>query len=184
MRAHHDAHFASYVSKLNAALPALPAPPVRDDHALKRLLRRLPHVQPPALRAQIRNNGGGYLNHKHFFSCMTPGGAPLPPQSALAQRIHSQFGSFHTFETLFLDAARTLFGSGFVWLVRDAQQLRIVQYANQDNPALHGTVPVLACDCWEHAWYYQYGPNKAAYFAEWWKLIDWPAVCRYYEGKA
>ncbi|KAI0566739.1 superoxide dismutase [Gracilaria domingensis] len=184
MRAHHDAHFAGYVKKLNVALKQLADGSVKDDAALKKLMAKLDSVGDVSLRTQIRNNGGGYLNHKQFFETMTSGGSALSNKCALAKHIDRQFGSFEKFEKEFIDTAIGLFGSGFVWLVLDSDRLRITKYANQDNPALEGDVlPVLGCDCWEHAWYYQYGPKKADYIKQWWKVVHWSRVSDIYDRK-
>ncbi|CAN8075036.1 unnamed protein product [Agarophyton chilense] len=184
MKAHHDAHFAGYVKKMNVALKLFDARLVRDDAALIKLMPDLDTVSDASLRTQIRNNGGGYLNHKQFFETMTPGGSSLSKSSALAKHIDVQFGSFGKFEKEFIDTAIGLFGSGFVWLVLDGDRLRITKYANQDNPAMDGDVlPVLGCDCWEHAWYYQYGPKKAEYIPQWWNVVHWSRVSDIYDRK-
>eukprot|EP00178_Gracilaria_changii_P004712 TRINITY_DN1768_c0_g2_i1.p2 TRINITY_DN1768_c0_g2~~TRINITY_DN1768_c0_g2_i1.p2 ORF type:complete len:340 (-),score=52.22 TRINITY_DN1768_c0_g2_i1:253-1272(-) len=184
MRAHHDAHFAAYVKKLNVALRQLGERSVNSDAALKKLMGALDSVRDATVRTQIRNNGGGYLNHKQFFETMTAGGCALSRTSALAKQIDAQFGSFDKFGTQFIDTAIGLFGSGFVWLVLDSGRLRITKYANQDNPSMDGDVlALLGCDCWEHAWYYQYGPKKADYIKQWWKVVHWCRVSDIYDRR-
>lgn len=176
MHFHHDMHFNTYVKNLNAALADLPNPPTTDK-ALRTLLADLSVIPDSAIRTRVRNNGGGYLNHKQFFSQMTPSGRALRSDLAITKAIESKFGSIDEFKTKFLGAATTLFGSGFTWLVRTADgKLEIVQTPNQDNPVMNGVTPVLGCDCWEHAWYTQYGPKKADYLPEWWSVVDWVAV--------
>ena len=186
MHAHHDAHFATYVKNLNAALNRIPEnlrPPPGDDDALRRLLSHLNDIQDLSTRSMMQNNAGGYLNHKQFFSQMSPNPRALP-DGPLAKRIDKDFTSFDSFKQQFLSAATSLFGSGFVWLVRDAStgKLRVSSYPNQNNPALDGdsNISLLGCDCWEHAWYYQYGPKKADYIRAWWELVDWPTVSALY----
>lgn len=178
MRAHHDAHFATYVKNLNSAIPNLPEPqrPATDD-ALRTLLGNLPAISDEALRTKVRNNGGGYLNHKLFFSQMTPKPRPLQTATPLFEAVGKRFKSVEGMHDEFLSSAASLFGSGFTWLVRtDEGGLDILKTPNQDNPVMYGKKAVLACDCWEHAWYYQYGPTKKDYFEAWWSLIDWSTV--------
>lgn len=178
MHAHHDTHFATYADKLNKAVAQLPpnvAP--QSDAALVDLLANLAAVPDDALRTAVRNNGGGYLNHKMFFAQMAKDAPRLSNDSPLGRAICSQFGSFDTFRAEFMDKATTLFGSGFTWLVKGPDaSVSIVRTPNQDNPAMQKLTPVLACDCWEHAWYYQYGPKKKDYLNAWWNVIDWAAV--------
>lgn len=187
MKAHHDAHFATYVKKLNTALNKLGsvASEVKDDESLKSLLSRLDTISDQELRTLLRNNGGGYLNHKHFFAQMKPNAKPLQ-NGPLLRDIEAQFGSFKNFSTKFLATSTGLFGSGFVWLVKDSKDglLRISKYPNQDNPAMDSSpnTPLLACDCWEHSWYYQYGPKKADYISAWWNVIDWQYVNNLYSA--
>lgn len=188
MHAHHDAHFATYIKNLNKALAKLADPLITNDASLRKLMAQLDGVTDKDLRTLIRNNAGGYLNHKHFFATMTPGGSALSQgtRTGLAAAIDRQYGSFDAFADNFLQTATGLFGSGFVWLVKDGNgKLRITKYPNQDNPALDGesATPLLGCDCWEHAWYYQYGPKKADYIKAWWKVVDWQAVSKFYDGK-
>lgn len=178
MRAHHDAHFATYVKNLNAAVGELPArQKVSDDAGLRALLAKLDSVQEVGLRTRLRNNGGGYLNHEMFFAQMAPKPQALREDAPLMVAIRKRFGSMDKFRDEFLGSSAKLFGSGFTWLVtRGAEDVEIMQTANQDNPVMSKQVAVLACDCWEHSWYYQYGPTKKEYFAAWWNVIDWSVV--------
>lgn len=182
MRAHHDGHFGTYVKNLNAAVADLPNKnKVMNDSSLKELMHNLDSISDAKLRTRIRNNGGGYLNHKLFFAEMSSKPQPLPDDSALANSIQKCFGSIDKLRDTFLAEATSLFGSGFTWLIRDSDgTLSIVRTPNQDNPVMNNQTPILACDCWEHAWYYQYGPAKKDYFPQWWASIDWPVVDHVY----
>lgn len=187
MEFHHDVHFASYIKNLNNALSSTPSlsKVLGDDASLRTLLGKLDsQISDPATRKAVRNNGGGYLNHKFFFQQLTPGGAPLDSGSKLAAQVQKQFGGTEELKKLVLKEAMTLFGSGFVWMLKDRDgKLMLKQYPNQDNPAMDAAdmTPILACDCWEHAWYYQYGPKKGDYFEQWWKVVDWGFVAGAYQ---
>lgn len=178
MHAHHDAHFATYVEKLNKAISQLPSSvSVSSDDQLVAVLGSLNSIKDDSLRTAVRNNGGGYLNHKLFFSQMAASSSQLPDDALLALAIRRKFGSFDDFKTEFLSKATGLFGSGFTWLVKERDgTVDIIQTPNQDNPAMQNLKPVLACDCWEHSWYYQYGPKKKDYLTSWWKVVNWSEV--------
>ena len=63
-------------------------------------------------------------------------------------------------------AAVGRFGSGWAWLVKDADgKLSITKESNAGNPMTRGLVPVLTFDVWEHAYYIDYR-NARAKFVE------------------
>jgi Fe-Mn family superoxide dismutase len=145
MRLHHDKHFQGYTTKANAALKAI----VADDKAnqqLKDLAKQpiefiLTHLQhlPEQIHLVLRHNGGGYVNHKLFFSILqkpTLTAAENKPTGELLEEIEKSFKSFDKFKEMFTAASVNLFGSGWVWLYIDAQTKQLVLNftANQDNP--------------------------------------------------
>ena len=145
MQLHHDKHFQTYTTKTNAALKAILA----DEKApkeLKELAKQpieliLTHLQhlPEVYHLALRHNGGGYINHKLFFSLLkapTATAAENKPTGPLLEAIEKNFGSFDKFKEMFSNASLNLFGSGWVWLYIDAhtKQLVLNFTANQDNP--------------------------------------------------
>jgi len=120
MMIHHDKHHAAYTKKLNAAVekhPALFAKAPED------LLRDLESV-PEDIRATVRNNGGGHVNHGLFWEIMGPDSGGQP-EGELLEAIAKDFGSFDKFREEFSEAATTLFGSGWTWLSVDGDKLII-----------------------------------------------------------
>lgn len=188
MTLHHDKHFAAYTAKLNAAIAQLEQKPSPTGDGLRSILSQLSKVKDPGLRSALRNNGGGYLNHKMFFESMAP--APKskdeqPPAGPLFDELAVQYGSLDGFKTAFAGAATSLFGSGFVWLVKEKTgTLAIRQYANQDHPCMDndGGVALLGCDVWEHAYYLKYMNRRPEYVAAWWTVVNWGEVSRRYDA--
>ena len=177
MTIHHGKHHQAYVTNLNAALaahPAVAAPP------LDRLLADLSQV-PDAIRATVRNNGGGHVNHVQFWTLMAPkaGGAPT---GAIADAIAGTFGSFETFKQQFGQAAATRFGSGWAWLSEDKGKLVIHSTANQDTPSMEGKRAIFGLDVWEHAYYLKYQNRRGEYVGAFWNVIDWAEVNRRLKG--
>src|ERR1700746_3593047 len=74
MEIHHGKHHNAYVTNLNAALEK--APELAGKSA-EDLIKGLSSV-PESIRAAVRNNGGGHVNHTMFWQIMGPkaGGAP------------------------------------------------------------------------------------------------------------
>jgi Fe-Mn family superoxide dismutase len=172
MRLHHDIHHKTYVDKLNQALQKTPDLQSRSVEALLRDLNSIPEN----IRTQVRNNGGGHLNHTLFWQIMAPN-AGDKPTGLLAKAIDDTFGSFDSFKQQFNQAGSDRFGSGWVWLVRTPQgQLQIKTTQNQDNPIAEGLYPILGNDIWEHAYYLKYQNRRPEYLSNWWNVVNWPEV--------
>ncbi len=176
MQIHHDKHHAAYVNNLNAALEKAPE---LADKPVEELISNLDSV-PEAIRAAVRNNGGGHLNHTLFWDIMTPGGASQPSGELLGA-IEASFGSLEDFKTQFNDAGVKRFGSGWVWLVKDASgKLSLTSTPNQDNPISEGQTPILGNDVWEHAYYLKYQNLRPKYLEAWWNVVNWDKVAQNY----
>jgi len=171
MRLHHDKHHATYVTNLNAALEKHPE---LGDKSPEDLIRDLGGI-PEDIRAAVRNNGGGHVNHTMFWEIMGPNGGG-EPTGAIAAAITESFGSFEELKKQFNDAGVKRFGSGWVWLVSSGGKLQITSTANQDNPLSEGQYPVLGNDVWEHAYYLRYQNLRAKYLESWWSVVNWDAV--------
>ncbi len=86
------------------------------------------------------------------------------------------FGSFEAFQKKFKDAALSVFGSGYVWLVRVRGRMRIITTANQNTPLTPGMQPLLCLDVWEHAYYLKHYNKRGDYVDDWYNVIDWKKV--------
>ena len=178
MTIHHSKHHQAYVDNLNAALDKHPS---LFDKSLVDLVKELNSV-PEDIRGAVRNNGGGHLNHTHFWEVMTPGGASTP-SGKLLEAITSTFGSVETLKEAIATAGKTRFGSGWAWLVVDANKaLKVVSTANQDNPITDGLTPILGVDVWEHAYYLKFQNRRPDYLTTWFNVVNWDVVARNYEA--
>lgn len=112
-------------------------------------------------------------NHDFYFRSMRPKGGGMP-RGAVADKIAAAFGTYGEFRRVFSEAATTLFGSGWAWLVLTGDQLRIATTTNAETPITSGAVPLLTIDVWEHAYYLDYQNRRADYVAAWLdNLVDW-----------
>jgi superoxide dismutase, Fe-Mn family len=171
MTIHHGKHHNAYVTNLNAALEKFPELQSKSAEDLIKNLSALPE----GIRAAVRNNGGGHVNHTMFWEIMGPGKGGAPT-GAIAAAITSTFGSFDTFKEQMNKGGATRFGSGWVWLVHHDGKLSVESTANQDNPMSDGKHPVFGIDVWEHAYYLKYQNRRPDYLAAWWNVINWDAV--------
>jgi superoxide dismutase, Fe-Mn family len=178
MEIHHDRHHNTYVTNLNNALA---------NHAdlqsktIEELLTDL-NALPEAVRTAVRNNGGGHWNHTQFWGWLSPNGGG-EPTGALAAAINAKWGTFADFKAAFKTAATGRFGSGWAWLVANADgSLDIVSTPNQDNPAMEGKKAILGLDVWEHAYYLKYQNKRPDYVDAFWNVVNWAAVAQQYGG--
>jgi len=185
MTIHHDKHHNTYVVNINKALEGNEQPALVE-------LQKTAIQRGPA----FRNSGGGVYNHDLFWLEMAPVGKGGSPSAKLAAAIDESFGSLDEFKAKFeaAGAPGARFGSGWVWLVVDAdKKLAITSTPNQDNPLMDGVegvpgIPILGCDVWEHAYYLKYQWQRPAYIKAWWDVVNWNQVSAWYEdalgGKA
>lgn len=177
MEIHHTKHNQAYVTNLNAALEKHPE---LEYESLCGLLRDINNV-PADIRQAVINNGGGAHNHKLFWKVMAPVGT-TELKGDLKDAIDNAFGSYESFVEEFSNAAKTRFGSGWAWLVLNAdKQLKVMSTANQDSPLMEGFFPLLGLDVWEHAYYLNYQNRRPDYVTEWFKVINWDAVSERFE---
>ncbi|RYX84792.1 superoxide dismutase [bacterium] len=181
MRIHHDKHHQTYVDKLNAAVVATPSLAGKTPQTLIQNLAAVPE----SVRTAVRNNAGGHVNHTMYWEIMSPNGGGAPTGD-IAEVIKSSFGSFDNFKAKFNEAGEKRFGSGWVWLVADKGEFKIVSTPNQDNPLITGQFPIMGNDVWEHAYYLTYQNKRAAYLKAWWNVVNWNAInsrLRYYKNQ-
>ncbi|PVW15235.1 superoxide dismutase [Marixanthomonas spongiae] len=176
MEIHHDKHHKGYTDKLNAAIEGTD----KDGKTIENILNNLDMDNKA-----VRNNGGGFYNHRLFWEIMSPNGGGKP-SGALAEAINSAYGSFEDFKEKFSSAAKGQFGSGWAWLcVHDGGKVEICSTPNQDNPLMPGVgcggTPILGLDVWEHAYYLNYQNRRPDYVNAFFNVIDWDEVSKRYE---
>lgn len=177
MEIHYTKHHQGYTDKLNIALEGVSE---ISELPIEKLIKEATTSSlPEDIQNAVKNNGGGYYNHKIFWESMTP--KQTPPSESFVASIRKNFQSFEKFQEEFSQKASTLFGSGWVWLIEDeSQNLQITQTPNQDNPITKSNVKILlGLDVWEHAYYLKYQNRRPEYVNAWWNLVNWEEVeCR------
>jgi Fe-Mn family superoxide dismutase len=176
MEIHHGKHHAGYTKKLNAAIEGTEL----EDKSIDYILSNL-----DLSNSAVRNNGGGFYNHKLFWKVMSPDGGG-EPSGALAEAINKSFGSFEKFKEAFSKAAATQFGSGWAWLtVHEGGGVEVCSTPNQDNPLMPNVgcagIPILGIDVWEHAYYLNYQNKRPEYIDAFFNVINWNEVSKRYE---
>jgi len=120
------------------------------------------------------NNAAQVWNHDFFWNCLSP--RRQTPGKELTRAL-DKVGGLESLQAQFDKAAVNLFGSGWVWLVKDsAGAFKVVTSANADTPARNGHTALLTCDVWEHAYYIDHRNDRGAYLKSFWKLVNWEFV--------
>jgi len=162
---HHDKHHAAYVTNLNNLVPGTEF----EDKSLEEIVMSAP-------AGGIFKNAAQVWNHTFYFNCMGPN-AGGEPTGDLGDAIAATFGSFAEFKEKFSTSAITNFGSGWTWLVKNADGgLEIVNTANAGCPLTAGLTPLLTIDVWEHAYYVDKRNARPAYVESFWNVINWDFV--------
>ncbi len=165
---HHGKHHAAYVTNLNNL--------VKDGPLAALTLEEVIHQSHKAGTAGVFNNAAQVWNHTFFWHCLKAGGGGAPT-GAIAAMIDTAFGSYDKFREEFKQAGVTQFGSGWAWLVLDNGVLKITKTANADTPLVHGQIPLLTADVWEHAYYLDFQnrrPDFLTAFLD--SLVNWDFV--------
>ncbi|MDO9154749.1 MAG: superoxide dismutase [Paludibacter sp.] len=165
---HYGKHHLTYVNNLNGLVVGTEFENADLDTIVKKS------------DGPVFNNAAQIWNHNFYFLSLTPDKGSQPSEK-LANAINGAFGSLNNFKVEFNKAAVTVFGSGWAWLVKDADgKLSIAKESNAGNPMTHGLVPLLTFDVWEHAYYIDYQNRRADYVAALWDLVDWNVVSARY----
>ncbi len=166
---HYGKHHQAYVTNLNNLVQGTPM----QTNTLEELIA-LSFAKPDLVG--IFNNAAQVWNHTFFWRCMQPNGGGLASGAILA-KINDTFGSYEKFAADFKQAALSQFGSGWAWLVREGDAIKITKTANADLPMVHNQTALLTCDVWEHAYYLDY-QNRRADFVQTFldHLVNWDFV--------
>jgi len=158
---HYGKHHQTYVTNLNNLVPGTEF----EGLSLEEIIVKS--------SGGIFNNAAQVWNHTFYWNSLAPN-AGGQPSGALADAINATFGSFEKFKEEFTKCAVTTFGSGWAWLVKNADgSLALVSTSNAACPLTTGQTPLLTCDVWEHAYYIDYRNARPAYLEAFWALVNW-----------
>lgn len=176
MELHLTKHQNAYLTKLKASVESTPD---LQDADLEEVLQKITSL-PQNLQTSVRNMGGGFWNHSFFWKILTkPNSSEI--SNTLKIEIEKNFESVEAFIDKFTTMSVSLFGSGWVWLIKNKNGgLEIVQTPNQDSPLMDISfvtgIPVLGIDLWEHAYYLDYLSDRTRYVNNFFKIVNWEQV--------
>jgi Fe-Mn family superoxide dismutase len=160
---HYGKHHQTYVNNLNNLLTNSPL----DFNDIKEVIK--------ASSGALFNNAAQVYNHSFYWNCMSSEkGSPGEKIKSLIER---DFRSMDDFKQQFMTAAKTLFGSGWVWLVQTKDgALALRSTENAKTPITDNENPLLVCDVWEHAYYIDKRNDRVTYLENFWGIINWAFV--------
>jgi superoxide dismutase, Fe-Mn family len=161
---HYGKHHQTYVTNLNNLIPGT------EFEALS--------LEDIILKSSggVFNNAAQVWNHSFYWNCLSPNGGGAPT-GALAAAIDAKFGSFEEFKKQFNQSGATNFGSGWTWLVKNADgSLEIFNTSNAGTPMTSGKQALLTLDVWEHAYYIDYRNARPKYLESMWNIVNWDFV--------
>ena len=161
---HYGKHHQAYVTNLNNLIPGTEF----ESMSLEDIVMKS--------SGGIFNNAAQVWNHTFYWNCLSPQGGGAP-SGALAAAIDAKFGSFEEFKKQFNQSAATNFGSGWTWLVKNADgSLEIFNTSNAGTPMTSGKQALLTLDVWEHAYYIDYRNLRPKYLETMWNIVNWDFV--------
>ncbi|MDP4290742.1 MAG: superoxide dismutase [Bacteroidota bacterium] len=161
---HYGKHHQAYVNNLNNLIEGTKF----ENATLEQIVKEA--------EGPMFNNAAQVWNHTFYFEGFMPGGVGIPT-GRLLDKINAAFGTFDEFKTKFSIAAVSVFGSGWAWLVLNADgKLEIKQTANAACPITEGLKPLLTCDVWEHAYYLDVQNRRSDYVSAYWNIVNWHKI--------
>lgn len=163
---HYGKHHQTYITNLNNLIKGTEF----ENASLEEIVQKS--------TGGLFNNAAQVWNHTFYWFGLSPNGGG-EPTGALADAINAKWGSFDEFKKAFNAVAAGTFGSGWAWLVKNADgSLELVSTSNAASPLTTDKTPLLTCDVWEHAYYIDYRNSRPNYLEGFWKLVNWEFVAK------
>ena len=172
---HHDKLYVGYVNKMKEIgqkLQEMRETGVGLDKANQS------YSDLRALRSGETFATNGVYLHEYYFNMLGGDGVASGP---LVMEIEDKYESLDKFMAFFSATAMAV--RGWVVLAWDMQlgRLKIYGCDSHDQGGVWGCVPLIVLDVYEHAYFIDYGSDRVAYIADFWKNMDWTAANTLFE---
>ena len=165
---HHDKHHQAYVTNGNKF--------IEEQNLSESSINEIVINSYKNNNAPVFNNVSQHINHIHFWEIMSNNPEGKIP-GELESKIINDFGSVDQMKNDFINAGITQFGSGWCWLVINNGKLEVTKTPNAENPIVHGHIPLLGCDVWEHSYYVDFKNRRPDYLKSFIdNLVNWEKV--------
>jgi len=174
MLIHHDKLYAGYVKKtgeIGEKLIELRKSGNYEGNATYSELR--------ALKSEETFATNGVYLHEWYFDVLGGDGA-TEKAPELTKALIEKWGSLVDGIKYFSACGMAARGwSVLCWDIKD-QCLRHYNADAHNQGGIWGCVPIITLDCYEHAYFLDYGSDKKAYIEDFWKNLDWTKVEEFY----
>lgn len=159
---HYDKHHKAYVDNLNKLIKDTEFADMKLDDIIKK-----------SKSGPIFNNAAQVSNHNFYWNSMAPDEEVIKLEGPVFDAIRKKFEKVGVFQKEFAERGKKLFGSGWVWLVKDGNDIAIEVTHNAGQPKKK---PLLVCDVWEHAYYIDTKNDRPKYIENFFKVVNWKFV--------
>ncbi|MBR2273907.1 MAG: superoxide dismutase [Alphaproteobacteria bacterium] len=154
IKIHYGKHHRAYVDKVNELIIGTKY----QDMALEDIIRET--YDKPEHRV-LYNNAGQVYNHNVYWNSIH---VWEHLDDAVKEEILLLFATKENLRMKLVDEAMQVFGSGWVWLVKNQQgNYQIITTHNGDTPIVLGYEALFNVDVWEHAYYLDYQNQRQQY---------------------
>lgn len=157
---HYGKHQASYVKTTDDLINQTAMADLKlDDLVLT--------AASDSVLTKLFNNAAQVWNHQFYWNSLTPSAEKRIISAQLKTVIERDFGSMDNCLKQMIEAGINQFGSGWIWLIKEKDQLKIFSTSNAQTPLTqYGIKPLLCIDVWEHAYYLDYQNNRKEYLTQ------------------
>lgn len=174
---HYEKHYLGYLHKTNNLLKKIN---YDKNIPLEELIINIDDI-PMEDRADILYNASATINHELYFNNISPRKKNYPV-GKIKDAINKKYGNFDIFKEEFINKANKLVGSGYTFLVLNANnELDIINMSNQDSPLSYGFKPIMTIDLWEHSYYLDYQNRRSDYINNFFEIVDFEVINNIYE---
>ncbi|QNL44853.1 superoxide dismutase [Oscillibacter hominis] len=165
---HHGQFYANEVYRLNRLV---------ERHRLTHLslvdLLTQDINLPTAHANRVRDAAGSVYNHQLYFDGLGDAGS-ASPTGRLTQQLADSYGTVPNFVRLLTEAAQSIPGAGWVWLVTESNgNLHIAITRDNETVDLNFISPIFVLDLWEHAYLPVHQFDIAQYVRSYLSRLNW-----------
>jgi Fe-Mn family superoxide dismutase len=165
---HHDKHFASYITGRNE---------VQEKLAKMRSEKNWQGVR--AVMLAESHNASGSILHNNYYNILG-GNGEVSEELEIIKAINKYFGDFEKWKAEFVEVAKQARGWAILAYDITDGELHNALVDFHDEHIAFGYIPLVSCDVWEHAYYFDYGPDRASYIDAFFNNLDWKKVDEVY----
>ena len=143
----HYALYEAYIQRINAVSNA---PDLAEAYVHAEQLGSVPFLR------DVKQA----MNHEFLWPSMAPARRRRRPSQQLVGLMERRWRTASNFFAEFDAAARSIFGSGWAWVVVTPAGLEVRTTSDADAPA---EAPLLVLDMWEHSYVCEYGIHRGDY---------------------